>query len=59
MLIKVIALICGLIFDLSLFAGTAYLVGWGDWSKWTFLFTYFICVSFTAGLYRICGVPYD
>ena len=37
--ISVMKLALAMVYNLILLAGTAYLVGWQDWSAWWFLFT--------------------
>ena len=36
---RIMRLALAMVYNLTLLVGTAYLVGWCDWSAWWFLFT--------------------
>jgi hypothetical protein len=38
-------LLMAIVYNLSLLAGTAYLVGWCGWNPWWFLFTLMLLAS--------------
>lgn len=41
----VIIYVCMLAFDLAILAGTAYLIGWCDWSAWWMWLAVIVCAG--------------
>lgn len=47
----------GIVFDLILLVGTAWLVEYREWSPWWFVFSLMVCMSEFQGAKKLLGIP--